>query len=120
MTAGATALPHWDLAPIFSSLDSPEFQQAFDAVVVDIGDLAAHFDKRGARRRETPKVDAAFVAAYEEITDRLNALQQKMRTLGAYIGCFVTTDARDDRARSLQSLLDTHSVRLDQLYTRYI
>jgi len=120
MTAGAATLPHWDLTPIFPSLDSAEFQQAFDAAVSEIDALAALFDRHGVRRRETPVVDAAFVGAYEEITDRLNALLQKMRTLGAYIGCFVTTDARDDRAKSLESLLDTHSVLLHQLQTRYV
>src|SRR5690348_6209475 len=78
------AAPRWDLTPIFPSLESPEFEAAFTGAVAEIDALAALFDAKGVRRRADPVVDAAFAAAYDEVTNRLNALNERMRTLWSY------------------------------------
>jgi pepF/M3 family oligoendopeptidase len=114
------ALPHWDLLPIFPSLESPEFAQAFEDAVAGIGALGELFDRHNVRRRAAPSADAAFVAAYEEITARLNVLRDQIHTLRSYIGCFTSTDARDETAQARESLLNAQTVALDQLQTRYI
>lgn len=113
-------LPRWDMTPVFPSLESVEFAGEFDATVAAIGSLAAHFDQYDARRRATPTVDAAFVTAYEDITGQLNALRDRLRTVAAYISCFVTTEARNEVAKARQSELETQAVRLSQLETRYV
>lgn len=115
-----SSLPRWDLTPIFPSLDSPEFTSAFDNAVNGIQELGRLFDTRNVRRRETPDADPAFVAAYEQVTDALNTLLDQTRTLGSYIGCFTSTDAKNETAQMQESLLNAQSVTLDQLYTRYI
>jgi pepF/M3 family oligoendopeptidase len=114
------ALPHWDMIPIFPSLESPEFAQAFADAIAGIGALGELFDRHNVRRRDSPVADAAFVAAYEEITARLNALRDQIHTLHSYIGCFVTTDVRDETAQARESLLNARTVALNQMQTRYI
>ena len=120
MSANVAALPRWDMTPIFPSLESPEFSQAFAAALSALSALSALFDRYSVRRRETETADAEFAAAYDAVTEPLNALLQKMRTLGAYIGCFTSVDARDNTAKSAESRLDMEYVRLSQLLTRYV
>ena len=114
-----SSLPRWDMSTVFPSLESPEFRSAFDAAVGEITQLSEMFDRLNVRRRESGAVDAGFVAAYETATVALNGLMEQLRTVGAYIACFVTTDAKDDVAESLESSLNAHAVVLDQLRTRY-
>jgi pepF/M3 family oligoendopeptidase len=107
------------MTPVFPSLESPEFRAAFDGVVADVTRLAGVFDRMGVRRRSAPSVDPAFVGAFEEVIGELNSLMERLRTVGAYIACFVTTDARDETAQSLESTLNARMVLLDQLRTRF-
>ena len=120
MPADETALPHWDLTPIFPALESPEFDAAFQSVLAETTALTAIFDTHNVRKRETEAVDAAFVASYEAVTAPLNALLQNVSTIGSYIGCFVTVDARNDAAKARESLLDNNWVNLGKLFTRYV
>jgi oligoendopeptidase F len=114
-----TGLPHWDMTTVFPSLESAEFSEAFQTGIQAIGDLASLFDRYEVRRRSVSTVDAEFVQAYEAVTAQLSALQEQVRVLGAYIGSFTSTDARNDLARSRESQLNTQSVQLNKLYTRY-
>lgn len=120
MTMTEIALPRWDLTTIFPALDSPEFQTAFETIRADIAALQTLFDTHGIRRRDNPSVEAAFVQVYDDVTHRLNDLLMRVRVLGAYIACHVTTDARDTTAQALESRYDIETVPLNLLYTRYI
>jgi oligoendopeptidase F len=115
-----TPLPNWDMTPIFPSLESPEFQAAFDVALAEIGDLAAKFDEFGVRRRDVPTVDADWIGEFETILNALNELDEKLNTIGSYIGCFVTTDAKNEVAKSRQSQLETRTIVLGQLQTRLV
>ncbi|MGC8667181.1 MAG: M3 family oligoendopeptidase [Chthonomonadales bacterium] len=112
-------LPRWDLDEAFPSLDSKEFASALDDAVAHIGQLADLFEKFGVRRRTISKVDDAFVADFERVMTQINGLLEKLRTLDAYVGCIVTTDASNEQAQSAESLLSAHHVRVDQLLTRF-
>lgn len=122
LTTGSpeSLLPRWDMTVVFPSLESPEFTQAFAAVKAEIGALLVEFDASDVRRREESGVDAALVAAFERLTGRLNAFYSDVRVVGSYINCFVTTDANDELAQSLQSELRVAFVTLDKLWTRYV
>jgi oligoendopeptidase F len=120
VTVQENRAPRWDLEPFFTSPDSPEFEKAFAAFVRELEVMAALQETHGVRRRENSAVDAAFVAAYEQITAAWNALQDHQRVLSAYLGCLTTTDARDETAKARLSLLNTQAVSLDKLYTRYV
>ena len=113
-------LPHWDLSPFFSGPDSPEFLYAYDALVTEIQALSVLQELHDVHRRELRAVDATFVTAYEEVTKAWNALQDHQRTMSAYLGCLTTTDARDEEAKARLSQLNTLSVAIDRLNTRYV
>lgn len=115
-----TALPRWDMTPIFPSLESPEFETEFTSALTAITELAAQFDQIGVRRREVPTVTAEWVADFETIIGTLNALRQRLGTLRSYIGCFVTTDANNETAKMRESQLETQGVLLGQLQTRLV
>lgn len=113
------ALPHWDMTPVFPSLDSPEFEAAFRRVVSSVGALRARFDVHGVRRRESGEIDDATAESFEEITGQINALQDEIRTVSAYISSFVATDSRNDLAQARASELQRELVELTKLGTRY-
>ncbi|HSV74344.1 MAG TPA: M3 family oligoendopeptidase [Chthonomonadales bacterium] len=112
-------LPRWDMTTIYPSIESPEFTKAFDAMVAGIGELEEMCQRHGVRRRAEPEVDAAFAAAYDEVTGRLNALLETLGTLWSYVLCHTSTDATDEAAQARESLLHAHYVRVEQLLTRY-
>lgn len=112
-------LPRWDLTDLFPSLDSGEFRQEFEYVVADIAALAALFDRHDVRRRTSRTVGVGTAKAFDEVTTALNALLERLNTVGSYIYCHVSTDARNDAAQTAQSSLMAHSVLLQQLRARY-
>jgi len=114
-----TSPPRWDLSSIFPSLQSAEFAAALDRAGSDLDSLADLFDSVGVRRRENPALDSLTIAHYDDVTDGLNDLLQQTRTLMTYVRCITTTDARDDEAKSFESLLNEWYTRLSQLETRY-
>ena len=114
------ALPRWNMQTVFPAIESPEFAQAMTEATAAVANLTALFDAHNVRKRDTETVDAAFAAAYESVTAPLNETLQQLRLLSAYVGCFVTTDARDESAKSAESVLDMQFVPLGQLLTRYV
>ena len=108
------------MTPIFPALDSPEFNAEFDAVPQLVADLQQLFDRYQVRARENSLIDAAFAAQFDEIINALNALRLRLRALGSYLNCFVTTDARNDLAQSRASQLENTMVPLQQLQARLL
>lgn len=120
MTTQEAAAPRWDLTSIFPSLESLEFNSAFDSAIKGIEELASLFEHHQVRRREQPEISSDFISAFETVTSALNGLNDRLRTIQSYLGCFVTTDARNDLAKSRSSQLNTQTARLEQLTTRYV
>ncbi|HLZ20931.1 MAG TPA: M3 family oligoendopeptidase [Ktedonobacterales bacterium] len=118
--SSAAALPRWDLSGVFPSLESPEFAAGFASAVAAIDGLAALFDEEHIAAREPAPLDDATVRAVERVITRYNAVLDEVRTLGAYIAAFVSTNSRDDVAQARQSELRLQSVKLAQLGTRFI
>jgi hypothetical protein len=98
-------LPHWDMTPVFSALQSPAFVTAFEQVVAGIAELRDLFDARGVRQTATSDVDERMVSHFDEVTHRFNRLADDVRTVYAYVTSFITTNARDDVAQSRHSEL---------------
>jgi pepF/M3 family oligoendopeptidase len=110
------------MTPIFPSLESPEFDQAFAGVVRDIDELGAFFDGEhigGGEGAQAAPAGDQTTGSLERALDRLNATIRAYRTLSAYIGAFVTTNTRDALAQARYSELQRHSARLSQLTTRF-
>ena len=115
-----TALPRWDMTPIFPSLESPEFEAEFSGALGTIPEIATLFDQVGVRRRDDATVASEFVADFENIVGQLNTLMRRLGTLRSYIGCFTTTDANNETAKMRASQMETQSVQLGQLQTRLV
>ena len=114
------SLPHWDLTPIFPSLQSPEYKATFDKTISEIKSLGEMFDTHNIRRRETPEVTPEFVSTYEAVLAKMGSLYENLRKLGAYIGCHTSTNAADAEAQAEESRLDAATVPLSKLSTRYV
>jgi oligoendopeptidase F len=113
-------LPRWNMEAFFPSLDSAEFNAAFEAIRAQLRDLEQFFDARNLRPCDAcpAPVKAEQIALFEEVVGRLNALYEQYY-LGGYVYAFVATDAGDDRAQGLASELRTLSVTGSQLETRF-
>ncbi len=112
-------LPHWDMTPVYPSLQSSEFEQGFAQTVQDINELAEMFDLHFIMEQAPIAVDTSVVQTFEMITERYNTVLDTTRTLSTYISCFVTTNSQDDLAQAKMSELQLSLVRLSQLGTRF-
>ena len=116
MAVATAALPHWDMSPVFPSLDSEAFRAAFEGVIREIADLRADYDRLGIRQGG-PALDTA---AFEALLRRQNALYDTLRTVSAYISAFVSTDSRNEAAQARESELQQHLVELRKLGSRFV
>ncbi len=117
------ALPHWDLSNVYPGLDSAQFSQAIDDLKAQLDDLDAYLAERQIARTpsntSTPPDGAAARETIEGYLERTNATLRLHRTLGAYIGSFVTTDSYNTTAKRLLSESEMRGVRLQQQGVRF-
>ncbi len=111
-------LPHWDMSVVYPGLDSPEFAQDFAAIVQDIQQLASSFDTHHIEELPNLTVDSEVIQTFETITNQLNTVLDRTRTLSVYISCFVNTNSYDTLAQARMSELQRSLVLLSQLSTR--
>ncbi|MEO7804065.1 MAG: M3 family oligoendopeptidase [Actinomycetota bacterium] len=109
-------LPRWDMSVVFPSLDSPEFETEFKAVIDAVRSLKDLFDRNGVRKTDDSSVD---VATFDEVLGQQNQLSERVRTLGAYVSSFITTDSRDDYAQGKISELQGELIVLTKLGKRF-
>ena len=120
MTATSTSLPHWDMSTIYPSLESAEFGAAFADVIERIAALEELFAAQDVKQRSTSAVDSTLVRAFELVTSEFNGVLEAVNTLSAYISSFIATNSRDTLAQARMSELQSHTVRLSQLGTRWV
>jgi oligoendopeptidase F len=118
MTATAT-LPHWDMTVVFPSIDSAEFNQAFEAYLDQVGDLVRLFDRLRIHDQPSMPTDDAVVSAADAVVTALSTVQESGQTLAAYINSFVTTNSRDAAAQAKMSELSQRRVIVAQLMARF-
>lgn len=111
-------LPHWDMTPIYPSLESPEFLDGVQTVSAEVNALAEWFDEHHIERQEHPVTDAETVRTFDEAIARLNALLDRINTTYAYVSAFVTTDSRNAAAQAKLSELELPNITLSKLSTR--
>ncbi len=117
--SAVASLPRWDMSVVFPSLSSAEFDRAFRRFIEDVQHLRAQFDEHGIGRSQNLATDAAFVATFDDLVERFNAILSDGRTLSAYIQAFVATDSRDDLAEAAQSEMQKPLVELSKLDVRF-
>ncbi|MBC8136628.1 MAG: M3 family oligoendopeptidase [Fibrella sp.] len=114
-------MPRWDTSAFFPSLNSPEFDTAFDALIAEIAALRQLWDRENiaARIPKSQTASAEIVRAYEAATNAYNALLDNSRIVNGYIALFTSTDSRDALAQAKRSELQKHLVTLGVCGTRY-
>ncbi len=112
--------PRWDLTPAFPSLESPEFDAEFSAVIEAVAGSKSRFDHLGVRRREQPTIDAAFVAQADEVLNSWNELMTRLGVIFTFLHCIISTDAKNELAKARLSALETATIELDSLGTRLV
>ena len=117
--AGGSALPRWDVADIFPSLDSPAFAAAHEALGAELVRLKGLYDEHGVRGGEPHEPSPAEVAAFEDVVAATNDLLEQVRTTRAYVYAFLETDATDEAAQRTMSELDSELTELSRLTKRF-
>lgn len=107
-------MPRWDLDAFFPSLDSPQFESAFQSIVQAVDELETLFREKeiGPGSRD---VDAEVVAVFEDVVGKWNATSALLRMVNAYIHGHVTTDSRNERATARSSEMDPQLARVRRL-----
>ncbi len=119
MTSHDNQLPHWDLTPIYESLESDAFQNDFEAIIAEIYNLVDLFDTHQIDRPdESVEVTADTVQTFETIVNQFNQLGERVQTLYAYISANLATNSRNDLAQARHSELQRPASRLWLLRTR--
>ncbi|HYP19393.1 MAG TPA: oligoendopeptidase F, partial [Chloroflexia bacterium] len=106
------------MSVVYPSIDSPEFEQGFSALVGSIEELAQLFDERKIEKGESRPLDDETVGAFEAVVNRLNEVLKDTMTLGAYVRGFTTTNSRDNLAQAKLSELQNSTLILSKLSTR--
>lgn len=114
-------LPHWDLSVVFPGVETPEFEEGFQAAVQSIADLGSLFDRHKVSGEGGElAVDDDLVTAVEEVLTSYNRVAEQVHTLVAYLRGWIATDSRYAPAQARWSELLPHIMRLDVLETRMI
>ena len=96
-------LPRWDLDSIFPGPESPQFREALQEATNHIADLVSQFDRHGIGSRSPGPVDAATVAAFDEIVAAYDAALALAYRLDGYLSCLTADDSRNEAARAAES-----------------
>ncbi|GAB4276722.1 MAG: M3 family oligoendopeptidase [Candidatus Promineifilaceae bacterium] len=119
-SANVNELPHWDLSNLFPGFDSPEFEAAFNKVIVDVQDFLAYMDANGIDRLlDEPALDDELVATAESLINRYNQLQDDVLAVQVYMYSFLSTDSRNTAVQAKFSILQQSLAKLSLIGTRF-
>lgn len=113
------ALPHWDMTVVYPGLNSPEFDRGFAHFAEQVADLVQLFDTHNIQAQSAQELTNSIVQSFETVTSRYNDVLEETVTLGAYLGCFVTTNTQDTLAQARYSEFQQQAIKLSLLGTRY-
>ncbi len=120
MSKSTAGLPHWDLSNVYSALDGQDLKDA----VKDVERRLAALEKLEAdggvlRLDATPDDLDAVASTMAGLVGEMNDTLRIMRTVGAYISSFVTTDSYDQAAAKAQSAFQQISVRFSNVFVLF-
>ena len=111
-----STLPHWRMDTPFAGIDDPALTTAITSLDDTLTTLTTHYDSHQVQKHDGPVQVAADVV--ETILTATGTAMEQIRTLNAYIYCFVSTNSRDGVAQARLSELRQRLVRFSQLSTR--
>lgn len=108
-------VPRWDLTNVYPSLESKEYQAAFQDLLNQLDEIEAYVRQERIEESEngpaqTELDDLARVLT--EAVDKRNKVSRLYGTLGAFIASYTTTDSFNQEARRAESELEMQGVRL--------
>jgi pepF/M3 family oligoendopeptidase len=112
-------LPRWDLTALYPGVDSAEFAAGFEQTLSDIDSLARQFDEVGVGGGDTISLDSTALAEFEHVLSALNLVEERLRSLQAYLYGTMTADTRDEQAQARFSQLQERSVALSTMHARF-
>jgi pepF/M3 family oligoendopeptidase len=110
-----TKLPHWDLTPLFPSLDSGKFQAAWTDLEGRVEGLEPLFNKHEVGPRPMRGSDRA---AFAEITTALNEMFNRLLPVEGFVECHVDMDSTDQAAQARSSELEEVVLGVESLWPR--
>ncbi|MBP7726719.1 MAG: M3 family oligoendopeptidase [Candidatus Bipolaricaulis sp.] len=108
-------LPRWDLSPLFPSLDSREFQAAWNDVEARLHALEPLFDRHEVGPRPMRDGDRA---AFQEITAAINGMMEAFLPVRAFVSAHVDTDSTNQAAQAKLSELQKMFLAYERLRPR--
>lgn len=111
-------LPRWDLTVLYPSLDSPEFDHDFAALLRSMDELETVFDDLGVppaqqRPHRSPQEQV------ERALATLDTIDVAFDSMQAYIFGFISTNSRNEMAQARFSELQSRAVALSKAGTRF-
>lgn len=115
-----TELPHWNLAPIFPSLESEEYRAGRIAYEESLAALELLFEENRIGRREIAATETPAVLGelLTKILELSNELLMRAETLGAFLHALITTNSYNAAAAKENSALELLGTRRQQLEVR--
>ncbi len=117
------ALPHWSVANVYPSLESPQFEAALAELDRRLGEHERALDRDGIGgpgSRSEWSDDAALAAAVEGFIERTNWLHNRQGTLDAYCHAFFSTNTKDETAKRRSSELEQRLPRVEATFVRWL
>jgi pepF/M3 family oligoendopeptidase len=110
--------PRWDLSNVYPSLESPEFENAIQEALGQIGEMEKLFAEK-VSKTDASSPQAELAALVGECVERSNKLSELLGTIMPYVQSFVTTDSRNSTAMKKMSELQKNMVRAHMLQTQF-
>ncbi len=113
-----TALPHWDMTPLYPALDSDAFRADFDRLSTLLDDMAAFLTsieplpEGGAPMARLAEAAGGLVEYY-------NVVALLAMTLRSYLTGFTAVDSFNTEARKIESQFQVLGARIDEMQTRF-
>lgn len=118
-TSSKTSLPHWDLTPLYPSLDSDEFKSDIEWLRQQLKELTQFMDDNDiSAEAELPAPDIAG-KRLGEMVEKSNDVFTRMGKVHAFVGGFVSTDSFNTKARKIASELDIMGIEFQRLEIRF-
>ncbi len=112
-----TALPHWDMTPVYPGLEDTQFEAALDSFRSKIESFEAFLEENGIHEDgQYPSELKALAGVILGVIERMNDCAFLEETISAYLYSFVSTDSFNQTAKKKLSEHEIVAVRLKRAY----
>lgn len=117
MTGQTAELPRWDMTGLFGP-EPDASERAFAAALAGIDELQTLCDRLAIGPRSNPTIDAATIAAADELIAAWNRFVEDAEIMHSYLYCLISADTGDRAAQAAMSELQQRNAALATLRAR--